>query len=123
MKLPETGRRRLYPFEVEVPLRNMAGVGRSVLIEMSGEVALVYETQANSADGVEAVAGRVRQRLRERGFGFVKSMRLPSIPMDKRHNAKVDYPALRGLLKNKRTGGAMPARPRGAGSVFPWREK
>lgn len=45
---------------------------------------------------VDNEAGSIRSSAAE--FGIKNVIFLSAIPLDRRHNAKIDYPALRGLL-------------------------
>jgi acyl-CoA synthetase (AMP-forming)/AMP-acid ligase II len=74
----------IYPFEVECVARPW----RSALVSHRGQRTLVVE----EADAVE----ELRQRL---GWARIELFRVVhKIPMDNRHNAKVDYVALKRLL-------------------------
>ncbi|MEM1043349.1 MAG: AMP-binding protein [Bacteroidota bacterium] len=80
----------LYPLAVEAAAREVAGVRRSALVAAEGRRTLVVEAQ----DGFDD------ERLREALAWAHLAAVLPvaAVPLDRRHNAKVDYPALQVLL-------------------------
>ena len=77
----------LYPFAVECAAQQVPGVRRAALVLAAGKRLLAYEA-------AEEIA--LRQALAWAELDEVR--RLPAIPLDARHNAKVDYPALERLL-------------------------
>lgn len=94
----------LYPFTVEAAASNFAAVRRSALVHFGAKRTLVVE----AAKGAKLA----ELDLLKSKIGWARIERvliLPSIPVDRRHNAKVDYPALGRILKRKkfaaRTGG------------------
>lgn len=84
--------RSLYPAEIEVPLRSVPGLHRSALLEDNGAALVVLEADTPAA---EAAA---RARLATLGLADLPLRRLSRLPLDKRHNAKIDYAALRRSL-------------------------
>ncbi len=84
---------RLYPFAAEVAAYTDPQVKRTALVALGRRRVLVlefYERQANPD------LGPLKERL---AWAHVAEYRVcDRIPVDKRHNAKVDYPALRRLL-------------------------
>ena len=44
-------------------------------------------------------------------FGMPQVIHLPSLPLDRRHNAKIDYPALRALLESAKPVNVVSASP------------
>jgi acyl-CoA synthetase (AMP-forming)/AMP-acid ligase II len=79
----QVGERVWYPFQVEGMLDGMEGVERSALVGGAGVVA------------VEARSGEAAERVQEvlAGTGLAVE-RVDRIPLDRRHQAKVDYPRL-----------------------------
>jgi len=86
----EDERGTLYPFAVEAAVRQYPGVRRSALVNHEGKRLLVVEWE-QPGDG-EAL----RSHLTWAGVDEVRSLK---IPVDRRHNAKVDYPTLYQRLK------------------------
>lgn len=86
------GGRTLYPAEIEVALRGVKGLRRSALLEHAGEAWVVLEADE------PAVLALASARLAQRGLPELRMHLLPRLPLDKRHNAKIDYAALRRLL-------------------------
>ncbi|MEM0970186.1 MAG: AMP-binding protein, partial [Verrucomicrobiota bacterium] len=86
------GGEEVYPFAVEAALSFRSEVKRSALIEQEGRRVLVVEW----ADDVEGAASEdLREDVAWAALDEIVTM---AIPMDRRHNAKVDYPALRKCL-------------------------
>jgi len=84
----------IYPFAVECAARQISGVRRAAIAGVDGRRILVVE-----ADSTQTV-DRVRSRLAWAKLDEIRLVR--SIPMDKRHNAKVDYVELRRLISEPR---------------------
>ena len=82
----ERGGRRIYPFAVELAARGRPGVDQAALIDVDGRVVLAVEGSGDQQDLVALDPAIDEVRVVGR------------IPTDKRHNAKVDYIALRKLL-------------------------
>ena len=92
-----TGADRLYPFAVECAALTVDGVERCALVEHNGQRILVVELMRGAP--VDTSAGL----LTRLGWARLAAVReLPTIPMDRRHNAKVDYPALKQVLEKGR---------------------
>jgi olefin beta-lactone synthetase len=85
----------LYPFAVECATSFISTVRRSAVLGVSGKRVLVVELDAhvNSGDTL----AQLRESLAWASLDDIIVM--PRIPVDKRHNAKIDYPALRRALK------------------------
>ncbi len=75
----------LHPFPVEAAAERVQGIRRAALIDFGG--ALLCVEGDGDLDAVRIAAGVARVR------------RVANIPVDRRHNAKVDRTALRGLLQ------------------------
>lgn len=83
----------VYPFTVETAASDVPGVARTAFLTHGGKRVLVVEAQPG--------AGEREASLRERlAWAQLAEVRLVKrIPVDRRHNAKVDYPALVAMLK------------------------
>jgi acyl-CoA synthetase (AMP-forming)/AMP-acid ligase II len=89
----EGERGRLYPFAVECVAQEHPGVNRTAFVEHKGRRCLAIET---SGEFNEADADALRASLIWAGIERVLPVK--RLPVDGRHNAKIDYPALRRLL-------------------------
>jgi acyl-CoA synthetase (AMP-forming)/AMP-acid ligase II len=93
----EDGRGELYPFTVECAVSSFAEIRRSAVIAHNARRILCIERR-NPKSSLD-LAG-IRKTLE---WAHLDEIRIfPAIPVDKRHNAKIDYPALRQLLQNER---------------------
>ena len=71
---------------------------RSALIRHENKRLLVVQASPN------ATADLVDVLLRDLTWAKIQRIRVvPELPLDKRHNAKIDYPALRQLLSGSAT--------------------
>ncbi len=86
------GGRTVWPLAVEAAARRIGGVRQCALVEHQGRVVLV----ACLGPGRRGAASVLLERLATLGVQQVLPVR--HIPLDRRHNAKVDYPALRRML-------------------------
>ena len=88
----------LYPFSVECGATHCDGVFRAAFAQHQGRrVLLVQPVPGEPAPDLAHVAT-------ELGWAQLAEIReYPAIPVDRRHNAKVDYPALRRLLEESPT--------------------
>jgi acyl-CoA synthetase (AMP-forming)/AMP-acid ligase II len=85
----------LYPFSVECAAHFVADVRRSAMVAHRGQrILLVEAPQGADTSGLKA-------RLAWAGLDEVR--RVEKIPVDKRHNAKVDYTRLQDLLNQQTT--------------------
>jgi acyl-CoA synthetase (AMP-forming)/AMP-acid ligase II len=83
----------LYPFTVETAAGSLAAVRRSAFVRAGGRRTLVVEPAAGStAAELDLLQSKLSWAKIER------VLLLPRIPVDRRHNAKTDYPALNRLL-------------------------
>ena len=80
----------IYPFSVECVAHNQPGVRRAALVAHRGQRLLIVEATA------EVDLHVLRARLGWARIDAVKLIR--KLPVDKRHNSKIDYPALEELL-------------------------
>lgn len=83
----------LYPFAVEVAARQTLGVRRAALVRHNGKRILLLEPDPTAPPpDLDAL----RARLPEAHLDDIRLWR--EIPMDRRHNSKVDYEALKRRL-------------------------
>lgn len=82
----------LYPFAVECAASEMEGVGRTAFVMHRGRRLLVAEMEKDAA----GVRMALMQRLAWARIADV--VPVERIPVDRRHNAKVEYPALLRML-------------------------
>ena len=68
---------------------------RTAAIEWQGRRLLVVGKQTDTEE-TEAI------RSMARDLGMEDLVCLDALPLDRRHNAKIDYPALRGMLERRR---------------------
>jgi acyl-CoA synthetase (AMP-forming)/AMP-acid ligase II len=84
----------IYPFTVETAVDSLAAVRRSAFVQSGGRRTLVVEP---AADATAAELGLLTSKL---GWAQIERLLvLPQIPVDRRHNAKVDYPGLMRVLE------------------------
>lgn len=74
----------IYPFAVEVQARSIPGIHNAALVILNKQPVLVYE--AKQAVSLPVISG------------ISRIIRVTKIPLDRRHNSKVDYEKLRSLL-------------------------
>ncbi|HEV8378904.1 MAG TPA: AMP-binding protein [Tepidisphaeraceae bacterium] len=87
----EDNRGELYPFAVECAAQEHPAVRRAALVAVGGQRILAIECseEMNMAELQKSLAWAQLDSIRN----------LKDIPVDKRHNAKVDYPELRRLME------------------------
>jgi acyl-CoA synthetase (AMP-forming)/AMP-acid ligase II len=90
-------RGRLYPFAVECAASRITLVRRSALIQHDGRRLLIVELTSRE---VADPAAAIRDALAWARIDAV--IPVARLPVDARHNAKIDYPALRRLLSSAR---------------------
>lgn len=84
----------LFPFAVECAAQQLPGIRRAAVVAHRGNRLLAVERDR------EAEADSVSKLTRELAWAHIDSVKtLPKIPLDRRHNAKVNYPELRELLR------------------------
>jgi len=81
-----------YPFAIECALREIYPGIRMAAMQWEEQRTLIV---GKSCEASEAAA--IEQHAAELGMGRV--IFLPSLPLDRRHQAKIDYPALREMLR------------------------
>jgi acyl-CoA synthetase (AMP-forming)/AMP-acid ligase II len=86
----------VYPFQVEYAVSAVRGVRRTALIEMDGDRVLVLQTAGREFRTHCGEAAKCVAR-----FDIDRIVTMRSIPVDRRHDAKVDYPALTRLLEGR----------------------
>ena len=84
----------LYPLAVEAAASDVPGVHRSAFVAYNGRRVLVTEAAATVEAG--SLRDVLKHRLAWAQIADVQIVR--RVPVDHRHNAKVDYPALKRLL-------------------------
>lgn len=84
----------LYPFAVEAAARHVPGVARAALVAHRGQRVLLIETEPG-ATLVEQALGSALD-----GLGIDTVRTVGRIPMDRRHNSKVDYTELHRILES-----------------------
>lgn len=84
-----------YPFAIECALRERFPGIRMAALDWQDQRTLVV---GKSCDAAEASA--IQQIAADLGIAHI--IHLHSLPLDRRHNAKIDYPALRELLKDEK---------------------
>lgn len=84
-----------YPFAIECAMREEFPDLRTAAIDWQGKRLLVVGSILN---------GERRDSVRKKAaeFGMQSLVEIPALPLDRRHNAKIDYPALRKLLKQEK---------------------
>jgi acyl-CoA synthetase (AMP-forming)/AMP-acid ligase II len=95
----EDSRGTLYPFAVECAAHQHPGVRRAAVASHHGRRILIVQLRERGSD---ADLARLKQRL---AWARIDEVRIhKSIPVDKRHNAKIDYTALSKILSAATTG-------------------
>ena len=86
----------VYPFQVEYAVSAIRGIRRAAFLELNDERVLVLETSSRefNANCIRAARCAVDENID-------RVLVVGRIPLDKRHDAKVDYPALQRLLENR----------------------
>lgn len=85
----------VYPFAVECAALTIEGVRRSALVSRRGRRVLVVELERTAGDVRAALLARLAWAL------IADVMVVASLPVDRRHNAKIDYPALKALVDRR----------------------
>lgn len=86
----------LYPFAVECVAMTFAFIHRAAFVAAGGRRILVLEGKSRlSSNDSDAL----RERLAWAHLDAIKT--LPRIPVDARHNSKVNYPALNKILRSR----------------------
>ena len=100
--LIHAGEKVLYPLVIEGAIRELEEVGRAALVAHSkapqGELAVALSDPSLDRDGALAA---VRAKLTEMDLGELMVTIVERIPVDRRHNSKIDRPTLRQELASK----------------------
>lgn len=80
-----------YPFTIECALREIFPAIRMAAMDWQGERTLVVGKKCGHYE-----ASIIERKVEE--FGIRQVIYLESLPLDRRHQAKIDYPALREIL-------------------------
>lgn len=83
----------LYPFSVECAASKFQSINRSALMEDNHQCILALEGDGKCSD-----LSHLQQSLSWAGIDSIRYV--PHIPVDARHNAKIDYTKLRSILRN-----------------------
>ena len=86
----------VYPFQVEYAVSAVRGVRRAALIERDGDRVLVLESSGREFRTHCAAAAKCVAQ-----FDIDRIVTVHRIPLDRRHDAKVDYPTLIRLLDGR----------------------
>ncbi|SMX45697.1 AMP-binding protein [Actibacterium lipolyticum] len=84
---------KLFPFSVEVAARNWPGVDKAALWAGDAQTTLVIE-------GADADLDQCKSNAAAMGVDTV--LKVAKLPMDRRHQSKVDYNALNALIRKSR---------------------
>ena len=100
----------LFPFAVECAAQSYSGVRRAALTTYADRRLLCLE-----ADHSFSLFPDLARLRRDSELGHLDAVKLyPALPVDRRHNAKFDYPALHQMLKRSHSEG-----PRYGRAVWP----
>jgi hypothetical protein len=88
-------RGEIYPFAVECVAMEQPGVRRAAFVAHAGQRLLVVECNPEFDQASERALCKDLLWSALDGIRILKQM-----PVDKRHNAKIDYPALQRMLEN-----------------------
>ncbi len=94
--------RTLQPFPIEERLNEVEGVTRSAIVEHSRATAGAVAIQLSAGSRKNTVVKRVKALLCELELGHLPVQTVRQIPVDRRHNSKIDRPALRKLMERRR---------------------
>lgn len=86
---------QIYPFLMEHYLKSIPGVLNGTIIEFKNEPYITIQTEQN------VMQGEIFSALKSSSYSELKIIFLKQIPMDKRHNTKIDYDGLLHILKKK----------------------
>ncbi|MEY3897358.1 MAG: hypothetical protein RLZZ214_2879 [Verrucomicrobiota bacterium] len=82
-----------YPFAIECAMRESFPEIRMAALDREGRRTLVVGKRCGPGE-----VGEIEARAED--FGIERLIFLDSLPLDRRHNAKIDYPALRQILQD-----------------------
>jgi acyl-CoA synthetase (AMP-forming)/AMP-acid ligase II len=92
-----SGEALCYPFAIECAVRAMFPEIRMAALEWNGSRTLVVGRKCGEPEAAAIDA-------RARDLGVERIIYLESLPLDRRHQAKIDYPALREMLRRRSVG-------------------
>ncbi|MFC5049807.1 AMP-binding protein [Rubritalea spongiae] len=81
----------IYPFGIECSAMFDPRIERCALVKKNGKITLTYQGQLNENHQKSLLSTLSL-------FGVEQLLQLNKIPVDKRHNAKIDYPALESVI-------------------------
>lgn len=81
-----------YPFEIETPARQWPGVRRAALVALDQKSILAIEGNETHLATWQSAAATL---------GITEVIVTPKVPLDRRHQSKIDLPALRAYLRRK----------------------
>ncbi|MEO5915532.1 MAG: AMP-binding protein [Luteolibacter sp.] len=84
-----------YPFAIECALREIFPESRMAAMEWQNQRALIVGRTCGATE-----AASIEKHAKD--FGITRVIFLGALPLDRRHNAKIDYPALREILRNEK---------------------
>ena len=88
------GRGTLYPFQIEIPVGEIDGINRAALLAIDGRRVLVLDIRPGRRH-----KECIRAAARVAGPSVDRIVVMRKIPMDRRHNSKIDYPALQAMSR------------------------
>lgn len=86
--------RTLYPFLIEYEAKQVSGIRQAAFLNFNGKPVLAFSTTAEYDE--KAFTSWARNRWGKN----LLTERLPSIPLDARHRTKVDYAALKKMIRS-----------------------
>ena len=86
------GTQMIYPFNIELSVRNVPGIRRIALTTFQREACLAVEAEDSKA--IETL----KHGLARHHYTALPVIRVARIPVDRRHNSKIDYHRLETLL-------------------------
>jgi len=88
--------RELYPFLIEQQLKSIPGILNGTIIEFNDEPWIIIQPE------MEEMEEKILASLKNTIFSKFKSLFVLNIPMDKRHNTKIDYEGLKQSIRNNK---------------------
>ncbi len=85
--------KELHPYSIEAQLDRLQGIQRSALVQKGKEIKLFIEGQLNTKN-----QPLLKQLLQKNNLEKVKLQSITKIPVDDRHNSKIDRVKLRGMI-------------------------
>jgi len=88
--------RELYPFLIEQQLKSIPGILNGTIIEFNDEPWIIIQPE------MEEMEEKILTGLKNTLYSEFKSLFVLNIPMDKRHNTKIDYEGLKQSIRNNK---------------------